>query len=52
MNQQDRQSNIVVCSHNNFLVEMQQYLPCVFLIYIQGYRTRAILISVTEAAAI
>ena len=52
MNQQDRQGNIVVHSHNNFPVEMQQCLPCVFLSYIQGGCAQAILIPVTVVAAI
>jgi hypothetical protein len=52
MNQQDRQGNTVVHAHNNFPVEMQQCLPCVFLSYIQGGCARAILIPVTVEAAI
>jgi hypothetical protein len=52
MNQQDRQGNIVVHLHNNFPVEMQQCLPCVFLSYSQGGCEQASLIPVTVVAAI
>jgi len=52
MNQQDKQGNIVVHSHNNFPVELQQRFPCVFLSYIQSCCAGAILIPVTVVAAI